>query len=96
MAQRALKQTISIPQDLATLLTEKLGVRSLDSWGLEAVVVEAAKEHLISRGRAASLLGLEDYESRNQFFEKHGLLNEYTMEMLDEDFKRIESRRAST
>jgi hypothetical protein len=44
--------------------------------GVEALVVEAVREHIESRRKGASLLGLEDYESREAFFERHGLFNE--------------------
>ena len=60
------------------------------NWGLEALVVEAARDHIISRRKAATLLGIQDYQAREDFFARHGLTNEYTLEMLDLDFKAID------
>ena len=56
----------------------------------EALVVEAAREHLISRRRAATLLGLEDFEAREAFFGRHQLFNENTVEMVEQDFSAID------
>jgi hypothetical protein len=42
--------------------------KELDHWLAEAIVVAAVREHIISRRKAATLLGYEDYESREAFF----------------------------
>jgi hypothetical protein len=90
MIQAAHVHTVPIPDDLWALLLAKLSEQQLSDWATETLVVEAAREHVISRRKAASLLGYQDYESREAFFERHQLFNEYTVEMLDEDFKTID------
>jgi hypothetical protein len=67
----------------------KMPEGELHHWVLEAIVVEAAREHIISRRKTASILGFKDFESREAFFERHGLFIEYTMEMAEKDFKSI-------
>ena len=93
MAQPAYTETIELPIELHELLRTKLGDKSVASWLTEAAVVEAAREHFISRRKAATLLGYEDYESREDFFERHQLFIEYTMEMLEQDLKSSEALR---
>lgn len=94
MALPAHIQQVPIPEDLRTLLLAKLNDEQLSAWITEAAVVEAVRQHVISRNKGATLLGLEDYESRGAFFERHQLFNEYTIEMVEEDFKAIETLRA--
>ena len=90
MVQPAHIQTVLIPDDLRALLLAKLSEEQLSDWATEALVVEAAREHVISRRKAATLLGYHDYESREEFFERHRLFVEYTMEMWEQDLKSIE------
>ncbi|HEY3782387.1 MAG TPA: hypothetical protein VGL56_14995 [Fimbriimonadaceae bacterium] len=90
MAQPAHIQPVLIPEDLRSLLLAKFGDKELSAWVTEAVVVEAVRQHVISRNKGATLLGLNDYEAREAFFDRHELFNEYTMEMLEQDFKTIE------
>jgi hypothetical protein len=90
MAQPAHIQAVPIPEDLRALLLAKLGEQQLSAWVTEAAVVEAVRQHVISRNKAATLLGLEDYEEREAFFERCQLFNEYTREMVEEDFRTIE------
>jgi len=90
MAQPAYNESVPIPLDLQSLLLARLRGQSISAWATEAVIVEAVREHVISRNKAATLLELEDYETREDFFERHQLFNEYTVEMLDEDFKTID------
>jgi hypothetical protein len=90
MAQRSQPQYVPIPEELRVLLVGKFNEHQLTAWGTEALVVEAVREHIISRRKAATLLGFQDYTSRQAFFERHELFNEYTMEMLDQDFKTID------
>jgi hypothetical protein len=52
------------------------------------------REHIISRRKAASLLGLDSYLDRNAFFVRHGLMNEYTLEMVEQDIRAIEKLRS--
>ena len=90
MAQPARIQSVPIPEDLRVLLLAKLSEQQLATWGAEALVVEAVREHIISRQKGATLLGLDDYESREAFFGRHELFNEYTLEMVEQDFKTID------
>lgn len=53
-------------------------------------MVEAVREHIISRNKGATLLGLEDYESREAFFDRHQLFNGYTFEMWEQGRESIE------
>ncbi len=93
MAQSAHIQKVPIPEDLRVLLLAKLDDQQLSAWVTEAAVVEAVRQHLISRNKDATLLGIDDYAAREDFFERHQLFNEYTMEMLDQDFKTIDLHR---
>lgn len=76
------------------MLLRRVAEKELDRWIAEAVVVEAAREHFISRRKAASLLGYEGTVDREAFFERHGLSSEYTSEMVEEDFATINALRA--
>jgi len=90
MIQAAHIHPVPIPDDLRTLLLAKLSEQQLSDWATEALVVEAAREHVISRRKAAALLGYQDYDSREAFFERHQLFIEYTLEMWQQDLKSIE------
>jgi hypothetical protein len=93
MAEPAHIQPVPIPEDLRVLLLAKLNDEQLSAWVTEAAVVEAVRQHVISRNKGATLLGLDDYEARDAFFERHQLYNDYTMEMLDQDFRTIDQHR---
>ncbi len=90
MVQPAHIQPVAIPEDLRVLLLAELSEQQLSEWVTEAAVVEAARQHVISRNKAATLLAHDDYEAREAFFERHELYNEYTMEMWEQDLKTIE------
>jgi len=90
MTQAVNESAVSLPQSIRELLLLKVPEAEINHWALEAIVVEAAREHIISRRKAADLLGLKNYASREAFFERHGLILEYTMEMVEEDFRTIE------
>jgi hypothetical protein len=94
MARPEKIQSDPIPADLRAILLTKLSEQQVAAWATEAVVVEAAREHIISRRKAASLLGLNNYVERHAFFERHGLTNEYTAQMVEMDIKAIETLRA--
>jgi len=93
MAQQAHLESISLPKNVKDALLSKLPEAEIATWAIEAMVVEAVREHFISRNKAATLLGFEDYESRDEFFERHELFNEYTLEMLEQDLKAIDKIR---
>jgi hypothetical protein len=94
MTQTMNSESVPLPSAVRDILLTKLPESELDHWAVEAIVVEAAREHIVSRRKAATLLGYADYESREAFFERHGLTNDYTLEMVEEDFQAIESLRA--
>lgn len=94
MTHRTNNESVPLPTGIREILLTKMPESELDHWAGEAIVVEAAREHLISRRKAATLLGYEDHDSREAFFERHGLTNEYTLEMVEEDFKAIDALRA--
>jgi hypothetical protein len=84
-----------VPLGVREVLLTKVPESEVDHWAAEAIAVAAAREHIISRRKAATLLGYEDYESREAFFEHHGLTNEYTVEMVEEDFGAIDALRTT-
>jgi len=86
-------ESVPIPESFREILVGHLGEQSLKSWETEALIVEAAREHIISRRKAATLLGLTNYIERQVFFERHGLTNEYTLEMLEMDLQALETLR---
>lgn len=96
MVQPAYIQPVPIAEDLRSILVEKMGEAKLSSWASEAIVVEAIRENVISRKKGASLLGLDDIEAREAFFERHQLHNEYTVEMLEQDLASISLRQANS
>jgi len=94
MVQPIPPSAVNIPAEIKSLLAGEIGEAKFSAWVTEAVVVEAARQHIISRRKAATLMGLAGYEDREAFFERHDLRNEYTVEMVEEDFKTLEALRA--
>lgn len=94
MSQTMNIESVPLPPGIRDILLMKMPEDEVDHWAAEAIVVEAAREHLISRRKAATLLGYDDYQSRETFFERHGLTNEYTLEMVAEDFQAIDTLKA--
>jgi len=92
MAKLAEIDAVAIPGELRALLVSRIEPSQVSGWATEALVIEAARQHIISRKKATTLLGITDYGEREAFFERHGLQLEYTMEMLDLDFKAIDRR----
>lgn len=95
MINSASIESVPIPNDLLSLLSAKLSGGSVSAWASEAIVAEAVRERIISRNKGATLLGFEDLESREDFFTRHELFNDYTAEMLAEDFKTIDQFKGS-
>ena len=83
--------TVPLPDALRDALVERLGPEGARGWGLEAMLVEAARQGLVSRRKAATLLGIDAPDDREAFFERHGLTLEYTPEMLEEDWRTIQA-----
>ena len=90
MSRAVDEPAVPLPQGLRELLLLKVPAAKLNDWALEAIVVEAAREHIISRRKSAELMGLTSSAEREAFFDRHGLTNEYTAEMVEEDFRAIE------
>jgi len=82
-------ESVPLPPGIRDILLMKMPADDVDHWAAEAIVVEAAREHIISRRKAATLLGYDDNQSRETFFDRYGLTNEYTLEMVEEDFQAI-------
>lgn len=76
--------TLELPEELSRLLVSELGTASVPEWSLQTIAAEAARQGLVSRRRAAELVGLapEEWEG---FFEQHGLELEYTREAMESD-----------
>jgi hypothetical protein len=90
MSEFAYVQPVPIPEDLRAVLFAKLSEKEVSAWATEALVVEAARDHIISRRKAATLLGLNNYVQRQAFFQRHGLTSEYTLEMLEMDRRALQ------
>ena len=71
---------VQVPEPLRSALAGR--VRSLSRWGWEALVLEAVREGLLSRGQAGELLGLGFHE-REAFFAQRGL----TYDLSEEDLQ---------
>ena len=72
---------VHVPEPLRSALLGRVG--SLSRWGWEALVLEAVREGLLSRGQAGELLGLGFHE-RETFFAQRGL----TYDLSEEEFGR--------
>ena len=94
MSSTARDEPILLPIGIREVLMSTMPVSEINRWAGEAIVVEAVREHLISRRKAATLLGYEDYESREAFVNRHNLRNDYTLEMIQDDFRAIDQSRA--
>jgi hypothetical protein len=88
MDESARAGNVPLPEGIREHLAE-VTEADLNKWAGEAIVAEAARRHLLSRHKAATLLGLEDYQTREAFFVWHGLTNKYTLAMLEEDLEGI-------
>lgn len=75
--------TITLPESLSAALDEGLGGGDLPRWALEALVVEAVRDGLITRGFGGDLLGIGFHE-REALYAKRGVVYDYG----DEDLQR--------
>jgi len=94
MTEAANPQAVTLPPAVRELLLLGIPEGELNHWALEAILAEAARTHMVSRRKAATLLGLVNYKEREAFFERHSLTNEYTVDMVHEDFRTIEALEA--
>jgi predicted HTH domain antitoxin len=73
---------VDVPEPLRSALLDRVG--SLSRWGWEALVLEAVREGLLSRGQAGELLGLSFHE-REAFFARRGLAYDLSEEELQRE-----------
>lgn len=73
---------VTIPERLKTALESNVGSSEFPRWALEAMVVEAVREGLISRGFGGDILGLGFY-AREELYARRGVVYDYTEEDLD-------------
>ena len=78
---------VQVPEPLRSVLLGK--VNSLSRWGWEALVLEAVREGLLSRGQAGELLGLGFHE-REAFFAHKGLTYDLSEEELGRERADVE------
>ena len=76
--------TVEIPAPLTEALALQKSPATLPRWVLEALVVEAVRQRLISRGCGGELLGLS-FGEREEFYARHGVTYELSDEELAED-----------
>ncbi len=81
---------VEVPEEFRKLIAKQRGEANLPQWASEALVIEAVREGLISRRKAAELLGIDGELDRDEFFARSGLIEEYTPEMLEQDRKSYE------
>ena len=87
-------ESIPLPPGVRDIVLMKIAPSEFNHWAAERIVAGAAREHMISRRKAATLLGYESISEREAFFERNGLTSEYTLEMVDEDFAAIDALRS--
>ena len=75
------QSTITLPESLASALEEGLGGGDLPRWALEALVVEAVREGLVSRGFGGDVLGIGFHE-REALYARRGVVYDYSKEDL--------------
>jgi hypothetical protein len=72
---------VQVPEPLRSALLGRVG--SLSRWGWEALVLEAVREGLLSRGQGGEWLGLNFHE-REAFFAQRGL----TYDLSEDELRR--------
>ncbi|AIE84756.1 hypothetical protein OP10G_1388 [Fimbriimonas ginsengisoli Gsoil 348] len=60
-------ESLPLPPAVRDILLTKLPKSELDPWAIEAIVVEVAREHIVSCRKAATRLGYKGYESAKPF-----------------------------
>ncbi len=64
--------SIEVPDKFRLAISDARGEDNISRWALEAVVVEALREGLVSRGYAGEILGFPG-TLREEFFAKRGM-----------------------
>jgi predicted HTH domain antitoxin len=81
---------LPLPDDLKGVLTSRLASEDqLPRWALEAMVIEAYRERLISRGKLGELLGLAFHE-REEFLAGRDVPYNYGPDELEADARTLD------
>jgi len=80
---------VNIPESLRSAIESGPKTIDLPRWVLEAMVVEAVREGLITGGRAGQTLGLT-FEERERFLAERGVVHDYSEEELGEQQQAID------
>ena len=83
------QSTITVPEGLVSAIEAGLDGVDLPRWTLEAMVVEAVRESLISRGFGGELLGIGFHE-REALYAQRGIVYQYSEEELDAEQRDLE------
>lgn len=76
---------VEVPEEFQKLLSrEQGGEEGISRLALEAIVVEAVRRGLISRGFGGELLGLE-FSEREQFYADHGVTYDLSADELAQE-----------
>lgn len=81
--------SVEVPEELRRILAERPGEAELPRWALEAIVLEAVREGILSRGRGGELLGLGFHE-REALYARRGLVYSYDAEELAAEGRDLE------
>ena len=81
---------VEVPQDFREALCQGQGEARLPRWALEALVTEAVREGLISRGRGGEILSLS-FGQRERLYAERGVTYDLTPEELDADRMALEA-----
>jgi len=80
---------VPIPDELGRLLASRaLSEDELARWALEAILIEAYRERLLSRGKLGELLGLSFHE-REAFLAERGVPYNYDPDDLATDARTL-------
>lgn len=72
---------VEVPEEFRRLLAKERGESAVSRIALEAIVVEAVRRGLITRGFGGELLGL-GFNQREEFYASHGVTYDLTPEEL--------------
>lgn len=78
--------SVEVPDAFRQVLAEERGEETLPRWALEALVTEAVREGLITRGFGGELLGLS-FHQREEFYAHRGVTYDLSEEDMAEDRK---------
>lgn len=68
----SIESAIKIPEEFKLAVEGRIATSDFSRWGLEALVLEAVREGLITRGFGGELLGMGFYD-RERFYSGHGV-----------------------